>query len=255
MTMKKARALADALMGEVLDGDGPAYDRAVGVTIATSAGPRFVRVEEGAGARYFDRHAATTGYETLGDDPRGVVDAEEWHEWDSSERWALGLASLLGEQAEPYHSGGNIWLVYYTRLDGKCVCLAEESVGIYPDRETAMEDPEGGMDDEGVDTHLYPCLWFTSMTFEEFRASGRDVPVIEDVLPDAVGARAGRLYCNDRLYIEDTSDWADGGAGVDDGERGRWYLTIANMEYASDHLSELESKLFEFAWREGYEIE
>ena len=91
------------------------------------------------------------------------------------------------------------------------------------------------------------------MTFEQFQATGRDVTDIESIIPDAVGARAGRVYCGDLLHIEDTDDWADGGQGWIDGDRPRWYLIIANMEYAGE-LEELERRLYGFAVSEGYEI-
>ena len=142
MTRKHAYALAYALNGKVMD-DSDDINRAVGLTVQTPEGPRFARIELGAGARYFDEHAHSPGYATHGSDPRGEVHAEEWIRWDGGRDWAVGLASILGPSAEIDHSGGGIWLVYFTRADGKCVCIGEESAGIYRNRDVAYDAWDG----------------------------------------------------------------------------------------------------------------
>jgi hypothetical protein len=82
------------------------------------------------------------------------------------------------------------------------------------------------------------------MTFEQFRASGRDATDIGAVLrDDCLMGRRGRLYCEDCLYIEDTGE-----------RQGRWYTIIGKREFRSDDLATVEARLYEFAREEGYEV-
>jgi hypothetical protein len=89
------------------------------------------------------------------------------------------------------------------------------------------------------------------MTFEQFRDSGRDCKDIGAALRDDVLIGSlGRLYCDDCLYIEDTS----GPGWTRVGPIGRWYTLIGRAEFDSDDLAVIERKLYEFARSEGYEV-
>lgn len=77
------------------------------------------------------------------------------------------------------------------------------------------------------------------MTLTEFRATGRDVAELADILDcaaqEAMGP--GRIYMDGGLYIEGTA--------------GHYTLTIGNQSMAGD-LSTLEERLYTFAVSEGY---
>jgi hypothetical protein len=87
------------------------------------------------------------------------------------------------------------------------------------------------------------------MTFEQFQATRQWCDDLAAALPDEVvepGAR-GNLYCGS-LFIEDTSAWPQTAPGQG---RGHWYTRIANMEYQSDRLEDVERPLYRFAISEG----
>jgi hypothetical protein len=142
MTEKTAKMLAIAL------GEDAIYlmpgSRGWGVTVERPDG-RFVTIEDGAGWLYRDRKGYH-GYHETGDDA-AVVDSRGWSEWGVTEDWATGVALLLG--AEPYQSGGNIWVVLYQRPDGRFIVIGEDGAEIYRDRqhyercyEGAQPEPE-----------------------------------------------------------------------------------------------------------------
>jgi hypothetical protein len=144
MTELKARTLAAALGGEVVN--TMPQSRMPGVALTRSDG-KYALIEEDAGAVYFDEHACWVGYHTLGDDARGVVDAEEWGDWGVTESWATGLAALVG--AEAHQSGGNIWVVLFQRPDGRFAVIGDTGCEVYQSRnhyeryyEGQQEEPE-----------------------------------------------------------------------------------------------------------------
>jgi hypothetical protein len=78
------------------------------------------------------------------------------------------------------------------------------------------------------------------MNFEQWQATGRDVPDINQVIDTCNGEMLpGRVYEGD-LYIEN-------GDKMD-----RWFLTIGNSQYADDDLESLERILFDWAVDEGF---
>ena len=88
------------------------------------------------------------------------------------------------------------------------------------------------------------------MTFEEFQAAKEwsddlHVHFPDDMEPDA----KGWLYCGGRLWIEEMSTSSEDAPG---NGQGRWYLRIANMEYQSDDLAELEKPLYDYAKAEEF---
>jgi hypothetical protein len=86
------------------------------------------------------------------------------------------------------------------------------------------------------------------MTFDEFKASGKNVSNLHDYNDFCEGP--GRVYCNGALVIQCTANW--------DGEckkSGKWFLSVRSQQYQSDDLEELEKELYEFAVDEDYTLE
>jgi len=89
------------------------------------------------------------------------------------------------------------------------------------------------------------------MTFDQFRATGKDCDDLGSALNDATWEDnpepgRGRLYL-DVLYIErkPARGWLNGLPQ-------EWYLLIGRDDWLSDDLEALEKKLYEFAIAEGY---
>lgn len=89
------------------------------------------------------------------------------------------------------------------------------------------------------------------MTLDQFRATGRDCDDLGKALSDTSMGETGepirgRLYAGS-LYIirRPESGWIDG-------DQREWDLVIANQEWISDDLPDLEARLYEFALSEGY---
>lgn len=102
----------------------------------TRADGRYALVEEDAGAIYFDEHACWVGYQACGSDPKGSIEAAEWIEWSGTERWARGLAEIIGGRA--HQSGGNIWVVVFGRADGRLAWIGDDGGSIFTS-EAAIE--------------------------------------------------------------------------------------------------------------------
>jgi hypothetical protein len=81
--------------------------------------------------------------------------------------------------------------------------------------------------------------------FEEFRNGRQWCDDLHARFPDDVqpGSK-GWLYCQGRLWIEDTSTWSEDAPGFGEG---RWYLRVGNTERQSDELTELEEPLYDYA--------
>ena len=105
-------------------------------------------IEDHAGWVYRDRKAYR-GYQQ-GAGHAEVLDAQEWGEWDDGEGWARGLSTVLGS-GEYWHSGGGIWLVFYTRPDGRFAVIGSESGSIYTSREEFEADEYG----EKAENHVF----------------------------------------------------------------------------------------------------
>lgn len=87
-----------------------------------------------------------------------------------------------------------------------------------------------------------------TMSLEQFRDSGTDEASIGDiVLDEALIGCEGRVY-EGLLYIE---RWTDDRAGVAPPSGPTWLLTLGNEQVSGD-LPELESRLYDWACREGY---
>jgi hypothetical protein len=130
VTERMAQILAAALGGDVVR--TMPQSRSWGVAVTRGDG-KYVLIEEDAGAVYYDEHACWIGYHTLGSDPRGVIEAEEWIDWGITEKWATDLAMLLG--ADAHHSGGNIWVVLYERRDGRLALIGDTGCEVYQSRD------------------------------------------------------------------------------------------------------------------------
>ncbi len=93
------------------------------------------------------------------------------------------------------------------------------------------------------------------MTYEEIQAAKEEFQAakvwcddLHERFPEDVerGSK-GWLYCDGRLWIEDTSAWPEDAPGYGEG---RWYLRIGNVERQSDELEELEEPLYDYATSE-----
>lgn len=88
------------------------------------------------------------------------------------------------------------------------------------------------------------------MTLEQFTATRRWSDDLAKDAPDDCwdeNTNVGHVY-GPGLYIEQVQpDWPNNA-----GERGQWYLRIANLEWISDDLTALERTLYDWAMAEGY---
>lgn len=78
------------------------------------------------------------------------------------------------------------------------------------------------------------------MTFDEFRATGRDVDDLDKFVPDMdLDGVGGRIYLDDDgpLWIERFG--------------GGWLLTVERSQYQGEDLEPLEKTLYNFALGEG----
>jgi hypothetical protein len=87
------------------------------------------------------------------------------------------------------------------------------------------------------------------MTCEQFLATRAWHDNIEAVNPNATGAREGYGYLNNEVWIE-VRNWGDPASPA----KRTWYLRIANCEWESTDITELEHRLYNWAVAEGYEI-
>lgn len=89
-----------------------------------------------------------------------------------------------------------------------------------------------------------------NMTFDQFRATGKDCAdlggALDDGMWDGIEPGRGRLYL-DQLYIEERPV-----AGWPNGRPERWSLLLGRDDWLSDDLIELEWRLYQFALTEGY---
>jgi hypothetical protein len=110
---------------------------------------RYASIDEDAGALYTSPEACWDDWHVRGSE-EGLIDARCWVEWECSERWARDFAYLIGGRA--HHSGGNIWIVFHDRTDGRCALIGETGGGIMGSEEeyhtgakadgTLCDDPE-----------------------------------------------------------------------------------------------------------------
>ena len=146
MTDQAAIALAMALGGEV-DLTMP-QSRMPGVRLELADGR--VAMIDTHGGETFRSPEDMDAYFDDGDHRAHIVASAEWIDWDGSEEWAQGLSQLLGSE-EYWHSGGGIWLVFYSRADGKFVVIGSESGGVYASREEFDADEYG----EKAENHVF----------------------------------------------------------------------------------------------------
>lgn len=138
------------------------------------------------------------------------------------------------------------YLVYRADIDGS------EAI-------TVIED---GQDKEVIEAVERDCRFVAAvriedreeMTLEEFRASRKwsddlalqlDDPALNWREEDEPAAE-GWVYL-DALWIQHRP-----AAGWENGAKGEWNLIIANCDWLSDDLADLEAKLYQFAISEGY---
>lgn len=91
------------------------------------------------------------------------------------------------------------------------------------------------------------------MTFEQFQSTRQHLDDIATILPDyslgTEGPVPGFIYLGS-LAIEDVLESWPAAAKAE----GKHYLRIANMEWISNDLGELERKLHQFAIDEGFTL-
>lgn len=85
-----------------------------------------------------------------------------------------------------------------------------------------------------------------------FQQSGRDVPDTSKYTGEDNGVQPGRVYLADPedkcgLVIDDSSGWFH-----QDNNPEHWHLLVANQEWMSNELSDLEFELFDFAMSAGW---
>jgi hypothetical protein len=86
----------------------------------------------------------------------------------------------------------------------------------------------------------------TSMTLDQFRATGRDCDDLGTMNDDeGMDGRIGRVYC-DVLTIERPNETWPTEARQQCEAEGGWYLQIGNCEWFGS-LADLEARLYEFA--------
>jgi hypothetical protein len=125
MTDEKAKSLASILGGDVVSAMPPS--RSPGVRLALADG-RVALLDELAGATYKSA-AAVDAFATDGDDRAHVDALAEWPLWGVNEKWATGLAALIGGEA--HQSGGNIWVVLFERYDGRFIVVGDDGAELY----------------------------------------------------------------------------------------------------------------------------
>lgn len=145
MTEQTANALAATVGGNTLF--PMPGSRSWGVTLDRLDGSLAV-IEDHAGWLYRDRTAFDTFHRDGEQD--GMIQAYEWGEWNDGEVWARGLSMVLGS-GEYWQSGGNIWLVFYPRPDGRFAVIGTESGGVYASREQFEADEFG----EKAENHVF----------------------------------------------------------------------------------------------------
>ncbi len=137
MNEQAAKALAATLGGNAVF--PIPSSRSWGVTLQRQDG-RLGVIEDHGGWVYQDRDAFDA-FQREGDQ-EGILRACEWGEWNDGEEWARGLSLVLGSE-EYWHSGGGIWLTFYTRADGRFAVVGSESGGVYRSREEFEADEYG----------------------------------------------------------------------------------------------------------------
>lgn len=96
-------------------------------------------------------------------------------------------------------------------------------------------------------------MWAEQMRkFIIFQQSGRDVPDTNKYTGEDNGVQPGRVYLADStdtcgLVIDDSSGWFH-----EDNNPEHWHLLVANQEWMSNELSDLEFELFDFAISAGW---
>jgi hypothetical protein len=139
MTRKMAECLATVLGGEFVAvmpesrKPGILFNRPDGRLVAIDADP-----DEWGGGYLFPSRTSYDRYHVEGSQD-DLLDVAEWGSW-GSRAWAEGLAFVLGGTAND--TGGNIWTVDVTRVDGHHVCIGLESASVFPtaDDFAAMND-------------------------------------------------------------------------------------------------------------------
>jgi hypothetical protein len=125
----------------------------------------------------------------------------------------------------------------------------------------AHEDEDGNIDIALATDGLIELLGYLesahglpkSMTFSEFQSTAVAYEDIGTVLGDSdMAGLAGRLYLDQTTWIEDTASWPKAEAGQRTVRK--WYTRIANAEYHSDSLEEIEKHLFKYAVHEGMTV-
>jgi hypothetical protein len=124
MTEQAAKTLAAVIGGDAVF---PMPGSRTWGVLATCPDGRFVALEDGAGWAYRNR-AAYDAWQASGDDS-GLVASEEWPHWGTEEGWARSLSRLLGGEA--HQSGGNIWVVLFSRGDGRFVVVGDDGAELY----------------------------------------------------------------------------------------------------------------------------
>jgi hypothetical protein len=78
------------------------------------------------------------------------------------------------------------------------------------------------------------------LTFEEFRALGRDVADLSEIIEgqEELEGKPGRVYTDHSLYVEREPD-------------GRWFLIIENQDWIGMSLVDMERRLYQYGLDSG----
>lgn len=85
----------------------------------------------------------------------------------------------------------------------------------------------------------------TRELWRRFLQSGRDCNDLGIVNDDMLKGCKGRVYCKDRLWIEDTTEWK-----AQARREGRWYTLLGREPFQSNSLVAVEWRLFKYALAE-----
>lgn len=87
------------------------------------------------------------------------------------------------------------------------------------------------------------------MTFEQFIATRNHYADLGDALPAYEHLQPGYVYLDELVIEEVTSAWP-----AKSRVRGRYFLSLGNIQVISDDLPDLERQLYAYAVSEGFRL-
>ena len=104
MTEQMARSLAKVLGGDTERAMPQSHRWGV---LATCPNGRFVAIEDGAGWAYRDRAAYVASQ--IEGDHLGLLDSQEWDDWDGGEEWGAGSRRCWARRNTGIPAAGSGW--------------------------------------------------------------------------------------------------------------------------------------------------